>query len=254
MKQVLKAATPPVVWSALKVLKRPQSFPSWEAARAAAGTYDDAALNLFRKSRSAQGGLPDVTATPLPMLLDSLKGRATVTDYGGAFGDLGRAVCVMFPDAAYNVVETKGVVSIAETSNSVTFHRDIPKPCDVFFTSETLQFLTSPYDVLRRGLESATRYAALWRNNFAETETFLVRRSRLFENGSGPIPAGFDNAVLSCPCRTIQEARVFDIAKACGFRLLSRCEDVSGTLTESSYGANLVFARSKVGMTSAPVK
>lgn len=240
MKTILKAVTPPVVWSALKAASRRQTFPSWEAACAAAGTYDDKDLNRFRKARAC---VADATATPLPMLLCGLKDGAVVTDYGGAFGDMGRAVTALFPSVSYKVVETEGVVSIAEDVGPVTFHRDIPAACDVFFSSGTLQCLRAPYDVVAHAFETARGSVAFWRNNFSERETFMVHKARLFENGTGPIPSGYIDYKVSYPCRTIQEVGILEIAERAGFRLAFRALDDSGIMDASSYGANLVFSR-----------
>lgn len=246
MKHVLKAATPPVIWSALKAIKRPTVYSTWEAASAAAGTYDDDELNDFRLARSnlsrATGFEPDVTSTPLPLLLEAIKGPASVVDYGGAFGDLGRAIVRRYPQTIYTVVETGSVVAKAD-KGPISFASTPPRSCDIFFTSGTLQCLPTPYDVAALAFETAERYVAFWRNNFSEQEAFMIRRWSLYENGSGPIPGGYNDNSFSCPCRTIQEARLLDMAQDAGFQLTFRSPDNSGTSTPDCYGANLMFSR-----------
>lgn len=231
MKHVLKAATPPIVWSALKAMKRPAVYPTWEAASAAAGNYDDEALNDFRLARSnlsrATGFEPDVTSTPLPLLLEGIKRRASIVDYGGAFGDLGRAIVRRYPLTNYTVVETGGVVSKAGDQGPISFANAPPTTCDIFFTSGTLQFLAAPYDVAALAFETAKHSVAFWRNNFSERETFTVHRARLYENGSGPIPGGYHDNLFSYPYRTIQEARLLEMATNAGFQLTSRSPDGS---------------------------
>ena len=243
MEKVMKAITPPILWAALRAVKRPRLYPNWEAVSAAAATYDDQALNAFRKARADMGHESDVTRTPLPMLLDGIKGPACVVDYGGAFGDIGRAIVRLYPQTHCTVVETAGVVSMANAGGQVTFCSEMPDACDVFFSSGTLQYLAEPYDVARRAFGVAKHSVAFWRNNFADQETFMVHKSRLYENGTGPVPNGYADCAISYPCRTLQEARLCDVADRAGFRLAFRALDSSGHMSTTAYGANLVFMR-----------
>jgi hypothetical protein len=127
-----------------------------------------------------------------------------------------------------------------QEQTKVQFRTEIPAECDIFYTSGTLQYLSDPYAALRAGLSSAKRYAVLVRNNFSDVERFSVQRSRLFDNGSGPLPPAFENRVVRYPLRTIQERKVHETALDCGFVLESQQDDPEFNY-KGGYSKDLIF-------------
>jgi len=96
--------------------------------------------------------------------------------------------------------------------------------------------------ILEKGFASAARFVVLVRNSFSETDQFSVQVSPLFDNGGGPLPAGYENQKISYPHRTISESKVEGVAKAQGFRLVARLDEYSGAIGES-YGKQSIYER-----------
>jgi putative methyltransferase (TIGR04325 family) len=247
MKDILRGLCPPLLLGLIRKLRGThpheygKEFPSWEAASAAAGTYSDDLVNRFRVARSLLNhGIdrrPLFERTPL-LWLAMLAGRPlSVVDFGGGTGELGRGMQAAFPDTSYLVVENPTMASmLAGEPGTVKYAPDMPASCDVFFTSGTLQYLPTPYDVLEGGFRSAAVAAVLLRNRFSDRPAFRVQSHALFDNGDGAIPPGFENVTISYPHRTVSEKRIMAIAKANGFLLVSRASD-------EPYSPALVFLR-----------
>lgn len=249
LKAVAKSVTPPLIWEAAHRLRTPPipTFPSWEAAAAAAGTYSDRALNEFRAARAKcaaeAGWLPDPLATPLPMLCAMLPGHLEITDLGGATGEMGMALGQIQSDIAYTVVETPALVGLLSPGTIVRFTSDLPEKCDIFYSSGTLPYLADPYGVLERGLKSAQKAVALTRNCFSDREVFTVHTTPLSANGGGPLP-DLPDSPISYPHRTISEAKVRALAAPKGFRLVSRLPAMNGVpYGYEGYDMGLVFLK-----------
>jgi hypothetical protein len=129
--------------------------------------------------------------------------------------------------------------------SAVNFENTVPPVCDIFFSSGTLQFLEHPMEVLASGFASAQHAVVLARNSFCDEELFRVQRTRLFMNGSGPVPPGYVDANVTYPHRTINEGTVKELAGQHGFRCVTRIEEDSGVLPYLGkvYGKQLVFTR-----------
>lgn len=243
--QVLRELAPPIVVERLRGGRR---YPSWESAKAAAGDYGAEQLNRFRLARSA-GRHPDgsmLRSNALALVMEMLGGRdRMVTDFGGATGDFGQEFLSAFPRSHYTVVEHPALISLIPANSRICFTSEIPAACDVFFSSGTLQYVDNPAAVLEAGFASALRAVVLARNSFSDVELFRVQRSRLFENGAGPIPGGFADRVISYPHRTINENDVHAIATAHGFRPVASIVEHDGVLPyrRQVYGRQLVFLR-----------
>jgi len=215
-------------------------FPTWQAAAESAGVgYSEQSLNQCRVARRRLTTM----STPDSPLTSLIENGFRVTDFGGAAGDLGDLIIKTHPTIHYTVVETPSMVNLMQQEDTrVIFTSEIPEECDVFFSSSTLQYLSNPYEILKTGFATAKRYAVIVRNNFADHERFFVQRSRLFDNGSGTVPAGFKNDVLRYPLRTIQEGKVHDIARESGFYLHEAIQH-SGSEYKHGYSKDLIFKR-----------
>lgn len=226
-------------------LLRPRPLASWAAASEKAGSYEADLVNRFRVERS-QGREPDgaILQHNILALLIRLLDREdfAVTDLGGATGDLGADVLLRHPGARYTVVENPTLVGMMAGRSAVAFQPELPARCDIFFTSGTLQYLDEPMAVLERGFRSAGALAAMVRNSFSDREQFHVQSSRLFANGTGPIPPGFSDRTISYPHRSLVEADVVQLASDCGLDCIARLEENSGALY-GHHGRQLVFAR-----------
>jgi putative methyltransferase (TIGR04325 family) len=218
-----------------------KAYPNWEAASKAAGqnNYAGSILNEFRVAR--RRGVDQATLSPA--LASLVRDRFRIVDFGGSTGDLGDLLIEANPSISYTVVENPTMVHLMQQQQTrVLFSITIPIECDVFFTSGTIQYISEPYQALREGFSSAAKYAVLVRNNFADVDRFTIHRSRLFDNGSGPLPTGFNNLVMRCPMRTIQEKRVHEIATECGLVLDQRRDDPDFTY-KGGYSKDLIFRR-----------
>jgi putative methyltransferase (TIGR04325 family) len=245
LKRTIKAMLPPLLLDALTgaVGKR---YPTWQKACTSAGTYEADLVNRFRADRSALRSSDGtiLQGSVLSLLAPGLnRSSLVITDFGGATGDLGLEFLNDYPASSYVVVENSTMVSLMHGKTAIRFTSEMPSECDVFFTSGTLQYLEEPMEILRKGLASARLAAILVRNSFSETETFHVQKSWLFDNGTGPIPVGYRNRLISYPHRTIRESEVMKTAKSMGFRCSSRLEESSGSRGDS-YGKQLVLLRS----------
>jgi putative methyltransferase (TIGR04325 family) len=245
-KTLVRDLTPPVLWRAIQSLKgRYKTYPSWDAAAAAAGTYDDGTLNRFRAERAKDAPLSPLLDNALLWLVRILPGPLAIVDFGGATGGLGLALREHAPGLRFTVVETPTLVALMPNGADITFATAIPPQCDVFYTSGTLQYLPDPYEILDQGFASARQAVVLKRNNFAERPIYRVHHSRLFENGSGPVPGGYRDTVASYPSASVRESRIHEIAARHGFVLFARTSENDGVVIpeEGVYGAQLVFLR-----------
>jgi putative methyltransferase (TIGR04325 family) len=242
------ALTPPfLLRSALALRERVtvRRFDSWAEASAVQGNYNDDVINRFRQERSALNGGRAVRLDKglLYAVAAAMGGKVSITDYGGATGDFGRALLDAMPDISYCVVENPVLVKLMPLSaGGVTFSNEMPNECDVFFTSSTLQYLPNPYEVLERGFDSARRAIVLERNTFSNREVIRLQRSSLFANGAGKIPPGYKDVPITYPHRTIIEQRIHEIAARHGAHLVARLPEESDVFGAAGVnGMKLVF-------------
>jgi putative methyltransferase (TIGR04325 family) len=226
-------------------LAMPRLHASWAEACARAGAYEDDLVNRFRvdrhRLRQPDGSL--LRNSVMAIVSRLLPTDATIVDFGGAAGDLGIELLNAHPGMTYTVVENETLVGLmAETSEPVKFVSETPQSCDLFFSSGTLQYMEDPFGVLRQGFESARLMVVLVRNSFASSEMYHVQSSWLFDNGAGPVPAGYDNRKITYPHRTLRMQAVIDLASQCGFACRASLEEHSGALYGAE-GRQLVFER-----------
>jgi putative methyltransferase (TIGR04325 family) len=246
LKALVRDLTPPILWRVIQSFKgRYKSYPSWDSAAAAAGTYDDSILNRFRAERARTAPPTPLLDNALIWLVRMLPGPLSVLDFGGATGGVGLALRQHAPDLNFTVVETPALVALMGHAGDVAFVVAMPETCDVFYSSGTLQYLPDPYAVLEQGFAAARQAVVLKRNYFSDRPIIRVHHSRLFENGAGPVPRGYQDMAISYPSATVQENRVHEIAARHGFVLFARTPDFDGVTIpdEGAYGAQLVFLR-----------
>jgi putative methyltransferase (TIGR04325 family) len=157
------------------------------------------------------------------------KSDVSVVDFGGSTGDLGTDFLTAFPDATYTVVENPTMVALMKGRGPVGFECAPPAQYDVFFSSSTLQCVENPLEILSAAFTSARHAVVLARNSFADEDIYRVQRTRLFRNGSGPIPDGYKNRAIRYPHRTIRETAVIEIARRHDFRCVTRIRRTART-------------------------
>ncbi|WP_064706490.1 methyltransferase domain-containing protein [Rhizobium bangladeshense] len=250
LKRIVKKVLPNAAVAAInRWRRRERSYESWSKAAAAAPAYGDKDLTAFRIERSRQiVGQEESYVQPPADLLPAMNipsGR--LVDFGGSAGEMCIVLRKQFPAWSFTVVETKSMADAAQALRpEISFSDQLPPEFDVFYSSGTLQYLSDPETLWREALSRTTRYAYLARNSFSNRKLFTVQSSRLFDNGAGPVPDGFDNVEIRYPHQTISEASLTGIADEMGFDLAARFEGrnsgVTGTRADV-YGADLLFKR-----------
>jgi len=223
---------------------------SWDEAlrRAEAGGYGASGLNRFRVARArhwvADGSLLLSNVLALVAMLVNRR-DVSVTDFGGAAGELGRDFLLSWPEARYCVVENPrmaGLMQQEPARRGLSFSAEMPAACDIFYCSGALQYLAEPLEVWAAGLQSARFAAVLRRNYFAASEEFDLQESHLFNNGAGPLPAGFADFRITIPRRTLIEDQIHALARHHGFRCIANLDDCENPPGER-YSRQLVFWR-----------
>jgi putative methyltransferase (TIGR04325 family) len=224
LREAIKNMAPPI---AIDWVRGGRRYQTWKAASNASPSYDNEELNAFKVARSVQRPIDGsiLASSVLPLVAKTLKPELAITDFGGSTGDLGLDFLAAFPSSSYTVVETPTMVALMSGRSAVTFVTSPPHECDVFFSSGTLQYLPHPMEVLALAFAAAKSAVVLTRNSFCDEDIFRVQRSKLFDNGSGPIPKGYRNITISYPHRTINERVVRELAKDRGFRCVSSVEE-----------------------------
>ena len=246
LKVFVRGLTPPFLWRWVQSFKgRYKTYPNWDAAAAAAGTYDDRILNRFRAERARTAPPTPLLDNALIWLVRMLPGPLSVVDFGGATGGVGLALRAHAPGLKFTVVETPALVALMARGDDIAFTSSMPESCDVFYSGGTLQYLPDPYTVLEQGFAAARQAVVLKRNYFSERPIYRVHHNRLFDNGAGPVPGGYQDMTVTYPSVTVQESRVHQIAARHGFALFARLPEDDGVVIpdEGGYGAQLVFLR-----------
>ncbi|NKL35592.1 hypothetical protein GFL49_17680 [Rhizobium leguminosarum bv. viciae] len=250
LKRLVKKVLPGSAVAAInRWRRREKSYDSWSKAAAAAPAYGDKHLTAFRIERSRQivGQEESYVQPPADLLpiMDIPSGR--FVDFGGSAGEMCAVLRKQFPAWSFTVVETKSMADAAQVLRPGIVYSDrLPAAFDVFYSSGTLQYLADPETLWREALSRTTRYAYLARNSFSNRKLFTVQSSRLFDNGAGPVPEGFDNVEIRYPHQTISEASLTGIADEMGFDLAARFEGRNSGVTGTRagvYGADLLFKR-----------
>lgn len=214
----------------------------------AAGSYDDERLSDFRCARARDEATVGLArSSGLLSLLERIGlRRAHIVDFGGGTGDLGVDLIKERPEDRFTVVELPSmIVRMRQKRPQIEFSGTLPDSCDVFYSSGTIQYLSDPQSVMEHAFKSARHAVIFARNSFSPFELFRVQRSRLFWNGSGEIPQGFEDHLIAFPHRTIKVRSITNAASARGFRLIERSRDRSGILPYFGLvsGGKILFLR-----------
>ena len=220
---------------------------NWQEACDRAGSYDNSLLNNFRIERSAlrksdPGLFRRNILSPVAAMLNAPD--LTVTDFGGSTGELGMELLTAFPNAVYMVVEHPELVEMiqARGKSEVRFSSQVPERCSIFYTSGVIQYLENSESILAQGFSSARNALILRRTFMSDNCVFEVQKSRLFDNGYGEIPAGFDDQEISYPRRTISESQLFRLASDAAFECVYSVNETPNS-EDGIYAKEYVFRR-----------
>lgn len=251
IKRLIRAILPTPIRAAVSQWrKREKVYWSWSRAGAAAqGDYSGRDLTAFRveRSRAILGKEELFVEPPSELLLAMNFATGRFVDFGGSAGEVCAVLQRQFPTWSFAVIETKAMASASQILRpSISFLDEMPDEFDVFYSSGTLQYLANPEELWRTALSRTRRHAYLARNAFSKRKRFTVQTSRLFDNGAGPVPEGFEDMPIFYPHQTLSESKLIKIAAKAGFDLVSQARDRNGGVTGTSgkvYGADLLFKR-----------
>lgn len=247
-------------FNALRIrLHRPRLASSWEEAVSLAGdnSYQDDDLTRFRVARIALNRAAGASATFAPSVRDALDwitarlaGRqpAEAVDFGGADGSFLRALGERVPLLRGTVIESTAMVHGLPPEHCVTpaFSDHLPTRFDLFYTACALNYVADPYRVLEEAFRHAGLAVVLQRNCFSDAPQFRVQLSSLHANGWGKVPPGWPDRLVCYPHRTLQPAKIMQLAHSHGFQLMELRGNNSGVIggqRSGQYGVDLFFIR-----------
>jgi putative methyltransferase (TIGR04325 family) len=233
------------------------------------GGYDDRAIAAVVRAKTGRlANDPDASDNLLPpagraglALLSALaqlvRGKdrpIRVLDVGGACGAHYFAARHLAPAARFDwcVVETGAMISAGRSlaDDGLKFAADIADgvcmlggAADLLHSSSTLQYLPRPETGLSGMLAVRAPVLALTRLSLTDGDSFtVVQKSRLSQNGPGPMPPGFQDASVSYPLTILNRARVEEALRSNDYEIVARYRDESsdhitprGMIRGSSY-------------------
>jgi putative methyltransferase (TIGR04325 family) len=221
MKDFVKLLIPPLLPKILK--RRPPIFRSYNDASVACQNagYEGTELirvvveknAIFKQKIQSNpvldlGDLRTLVGVGLASAQDSLR----VLDFGGGCGYhyvLARAAFGNSKNLRWNVVETSAMVKaaqhLADAGLQFFDHIDDAKnnlgQVDLVLTSGALQYCPDPLEFLKTLTQVGAKYIFITRTPLHDSEDNIIsiQVSRLWENGPGPLPSGFEDKNVSYP-------------------------------------------------------
>jgi len=178
--------------------------------------------------------------------------RVRVLDFGGACGAHYFAARMLAPEVQFEwcVVETEAMIHCARPfadgclkfAGSIAAARELLGEVDLLHSSGTLQCLPEPEAGLAEMLEAEPAVIALTRLSLTDGESYtMVQKTRLSQNGPGPLPPGFRDGAVAYPL-TILNRSLFEEAVRRDYEISARYRDESsdhltprGAVRGSSY-------------------
>jgi putative methyltransferase (TIGR04325 family) len=229
VRTALRQIIPPALLNiGRRVLRPPQVFATYtEAATACSQGYDSARVAeivVAKTKRLRDTGNAEITARTLTIVGAALlaardKPMLKVLDFGGAAGAHYFAVrrlidCPM----RWLVVETEAMTTAALrvmktpdldfSSNVASARAALGGPPDLVISSGTLQYVPDPIATLRELLAIGSPVMCLTRTETGREPSITIQRSRLSENGPGPLPDGFEDGEISYPRSTLDGGEI----------------------------------------------
>jgi putative methyltransferase (TIGR04325 family) len=164
--------------------------------------------------------------------LSSRNGKCKVLDFGGACGaEYFLIKSLLNIDFYWTVVETPEMIKQAKelATYHLKFTTRLPKNVDLVYSSGALQYLNEPYTMLEKLVKLRPKYIFLKRLVVGEEKDY-IQKSRLKDNGPGPLPKGFRDRNIYYPAKILSKEKILSIFK--GFRIIKE-------FTETAYYALL---------------
>ena len=195
----------------------------------------------YRETLERQISLSESDAYLVSVLLFLAQGRAKlkVVDFGGACGVhyfLARKVLQGQTGLKWKVVETPAMTKRARdlASDELEFYSVLadadPGSADLAFIAGSLQFTDDPRAHLRSLLSFKARHLLVLRGNFTTetSDSIMVQRTRLSENGIGQIPEGFTDGDVYYPNSAMPGVEFDRMVFEAGYVPLLSFQDRSG--------------------------
>jgi putative methyltransferase (TIGR04325 family) len=225
VRHVFRQIIPPVVLDIGRRLCRPpRAFATYSEAASACspGAYNSQVVaeivatktSHLRTRENFEITPRSLTVAAAALLAAQGKAAINVLDFGGAAGAhyFTTSQLVEVP-LRWCVVETPAMVDAARRhvhATGLSFATTIAaaqEACDgvpdLVLSSGTLQYLPSPIDTLRELIAVGSRFLCLTRTEIGHPPRITIQRSRLSENGPGPLPPGFADGEISYPRTTL---------------------------------------------------
>lgn len=184
------------------------------------------------------------------------KKTITVLDFGGACGIHYYEIRNILHETIslkWIVVETKQMVSSAldrklanEELSFVSSIEDASVPIDFVHSSSTLQYVPSPYDLLKKLIDIKAKMILLNRMMFNKNneDIITVQQSFLSSNGQGGLPLGYVDKLIRYPHFTMAFDKMNSIVTDNGYKCLFEFEEKSGKFSlgkENILGKGLLY-------------
>ena len=208
---------------ALDGVPKPGTFDSWDSAAAESSNSgylgDELVAVVAEKTRKYKESttltrIIDLGSlrTLLPFAAIPSKRNMNIIDFGGASGfHYYTASTVLRAESklTWHVVETEAMCQAAKhlETNSLRFFSDAKEAArglghiDLVFTSGALQCCPNPLAELKKLIDLEGEYLFITRTPLVLTNysVFTLQRSRLRDNGHGPLPPGFKDKEVTYP-------------------------------------------------------
>jgi len=186
------------------------------------------------------------------------KKSITVLDFGGACGAHYYEVRSVLSQAIslnWIVIETEQMIRSATSrgfANSelsfMTYIDDIEEAVDFVHSSSALQYVSAPYDFLKKLIDVRAKMILLNRMMFNKNnyDVITIQRSFLSSNGPGKLPPKYTDKRIMYPHTTMAIDRMNSMMINNGYECLSEFDEPSGKFSlgkEEILGKGLLFIK-----------
>ncbi len=201
MKRIIKLLTPPILWNAIKKLKKNKygwsgDYPTWQDAQKDADGYDSAKILTKVKDSLLKVKSGKAVYERDSLIFDKIEyswqllsglmfaaaksgGKLKVLDFGGSLGSTyfqNRKFLDRFDEVSWSIVEQKHFVDIGKkefSDDRLKFFYDIENCIDrespnILLLSSVLQYIEKPYGLLDEILKYKFEYIVFDRTPFGK--------------------------------------------------------------------------------------
>ena len=232
--------TPPFLMRLIKFFDRRKSnlsYPTFETALFACKGNDYSSLQLnktiFVKTINLEKKLKESNVLPLeslksmiPFSMIEFHHQIKVLDFGGGAGlhrIIAQAALPATTEFVWRIVENESMTKIAsqDSKNASSFFASIEEAAidfgniDLVIASGSLQYCPNPLYTLNQLVSLKARYLYLTRTPVTATSgrIITIQRSRLANNGPGPLPEGIKDLEIKYPITYVGKTDIESILK-----------------------------------------